>query len=51
LKWSIDTKASFASHYLAVSGPADFAQYKEWMKVLGIESQGFLAETSRLDSN
>jgi beta-mannosidase len=36
LGWSIDRTASFASHYLAVSGPANLTQYKEWMKGLDI---------------
>ena len=36
LDWSTDRTDSFASHYLVVSGPINFKQYKEWMKAIGL---------------
>ena len=51
LEWSTDRTASFASHYLAVSGPVNFAQYKEWMKALRLGSLNPSAESARLNTN
>jgi len=48
LEWSTDQTAPLASHYLAVSGPVNFAQYKEWMPALQLGSSSPLSDTSRL---
>jgi beta-mannosidase len=34
LNWSTDSNSSWTSHYLAVSGPINLRQYKEWMKLI-----------------
>jgi beta-mannosidase len=36
LNWSVEGATSFASHYLTVSGPIDFKQYKRWIDLAGI---------------
>jgi beta-mannosidase len=36
LDWSVEGAGSFASHYLAVSGPVVLAQYKDLMKSTGL---------------
>jgi hypothetical protein len=36
LNWSTDSNSSWTSHYLAVSGPINLRQYKEWMKLIGL---------------
>jgi beta-mannosidase len=38
LDWSVEGAGAHGSHYLAVTAPIKLAQYKEWMKELGVSS-------------
>lgn len=36
LRWSVEGHGDFASHYLAISEPVDFEQYKKWRSLPGL---------------
>ena len=36
IDWSVEGRTAYSSHYLAASGPISLAQYKKWMKPMGL---------------